>query len=159
MAKLKQDVVFQCTCCQQTYRPNNALADRLEAALFGADPYAVCAICEQNVSDKLQTDNYKQRWRQAMLPSLDHRAIKVAMLAIYLRRGITNDEGFDTALKEAQQAYPAKTINQLKSMGDELSCWWTRSERNDPQAGAPRGSAVFAQSLPAAFRMRATFAA
>ena len=54
-----------------------------------------------------------------MLPSLDHRAIKVAMLAIYLRRVITSDEGFDTVLKEAQQAYPAKTINQLKSMGDE----------------------------------------
>jgi len=38
---------------------------------------------------------------------------------IYLRQGLTSEEGFDTALKEAQQAYPDKTINQLKAMGDE----------------------------------------
>ncbi len=119
MAKLKQDVVFQCTCCQQTYRPNRALADRLEAALFGADPYAVCPNCEQNVSKELQTDSYKTCWRRSMLPILDHRAVKLALLAIYLRQGLTSDEGFDTALKDAQAAYPDKTLTQLKSMGDE----------------------------------------
>jgi len=54
-----------------------------------------------------------------MLPSLDHRAVKVAVFAIYLRRGLTGDEGFDTALKEAQAAYPDKTFTQLKTIGDE----------------------------------------
>jgi hypothetical protein len=41
------------------------------------------------------------------------------MLAIYLRRGLTSDEGFHTALLEAQAAYPDKTIMELKSLGDE----------------------------------------
>jgi hypothetical protein len=92
----------------------------VEAALFGAEPYTVCPICQQNASDKLQTERYKNRWRQAALPSLDDRAVRVAMLSIYLCRGLTSDKGLDTSLKEAQQAYPDKTINQLKAMGDEV---------------------------------------
>jgi hypothetical protein len=66
-----QQVALECTCCQQTYHPNRALANRVEVTLFGAEPYAVCPICEQNVSDELQTERYKRRWRQAALPSLD----------------------------------------------------------------------------------------
>jgi len=62
---------------------------------------------------------YKGLWRKAALPTLDDRAIRVALLAIYLRRVLTSDEGFDTALKQAQAAYPNQTINQLKAMGDE----------------------------------------
>lgn len=110
---------MECTCCKQTYHPDRALADRVETALFGAEPYTVCPICEQNVSDKLQTESYKNRWRKAALPCLDDRTVRVAMLAIYLRRGLSGDEGFDVALKEAQAAYPDKTINQLRSRGDE----------------------------------------
>lgn len=41
------------------------------------------------------------------------------MLAIYLRRGLISDEGFHTALQEAQAVYPDKTINELKLLGDE----------------------------------------
>jgi hypothetical protein len=116
---IQQQVALECACCKQIYHPDRALADRVEAALFGAEPYTVCPICEQNVSDKMQTDSYKSRWRQAALPRLDDRAVRVAMLSIYLRRGLTSDEEFDKALKEAQKAYPDKTINQLMSMGDE----------------------------------------
>jgi len=79
------------------------MADRVEAALFGAEPYTVCPICEQNVSDRLQTESYKSRWREAALPSLDERAVRVAMLSICLRRGLTSDEGFDMALKEPKR--------------------------------------------------------
>ena len=116
---VQQEVALECACCRQTYHPNRELADGAKAALFGAEPYAVCPICEQNVSEEPQTESYKQCWRRAMLPSLDHRAVKVAVFAIYLRRGLTGDEGFDTALKEAQAAYPDKTFTQLKAMGDE----------------------------------------
>lgn len=80
--------------------------------------YCVCPICEQSVSEKLQTESYKKRWRQTALPHLDDRSVRVALLAIYLRRGLSSDEGFERALKEAQGAYPDKTINQLKAMGD-----------------------------------------
>jgi len=41
------------------------------------------------------------------------------MLAIYLRGGLISDKGFHAALQEAQAAYPDKTINELKSLGDE----------------------------------------
>jgi hypothetical protein len=41
------------------------------------------------------------------------------MLAIYLRRGLTSDQGFGAALKEAQGAYSDKTIDEFRSMGDE----------------------------------------
>jgi hypothetical protein len=90
----------------------------VEAALFGADPYVVCPICEQNVPEELQTWGYKKRWREATLPQLDDRAVRVAMLAIYLRRGLSGDEDFDSALKHAQAAYSGKTIHELKSLGD-----------------------------------------
>lgn len=116
---IQQQVALQCTCCTQTYYPNRALADLVEAALFGAEPYAVCAICEQNVSEQLRTETYRKRWRQAMLPYFDDRAVRVALLALYLRRGLDDDVGFDIELKEAREAYPDRTINQLKSMGDE----------------------------------------
>jgi hypothetical protein len=71
--------------------------------LFGAEPYAMCPICQQEVPRERQTEQYKRRWRLEVLPSLDDRAIKVAMLAIYLR-GLTSDVGFHTALLEAQAA-------------------------------------------------------
>lgn len=61
----------------------------------------------------------QKRWRLEVLPSLDDRAIRVALLAIYLRRGLSGDEGFHNALLEAQAAYPEKTLTELKSLGDE----------------------------------------
>lgn len=116
---IQQQVALQCACCTQTYSPDRSFENQVDAIIFGAEPYAMCPICEQQVSDELQTERYKHHWRQAALPYIDDRAVRVAMLAIYLRRGLASDEGFDMALKEAQAAYPDKTINQLKAIGDE----------------------------------------
>jgi hypothetical protein len=79
----------------------------------------MCPICQQEVSLERQTDWYKARWRLEVLPSLDDRVVRVAMLAVYLGGGLVSDEGFHAALQEAQAAYPGKTINELKSLGDE----------------------------------------
>jgi len=79
----------------------------------------MCPICEQEVSPERQTERYKRRWRLEVLPKLDERTIRVALFAIYLRRGLTGDEGFHKALLEAQAAYPDKTVIELKSLGDE----------------------------------------
>ena len=79
----------------------------------------MCPICEQEVSPERQTETYKRRWRQEVLPSLDDRAVQVALVAVYLRRGLTSDEGFHAALMSAQAAYPDKTLIELKALGDE----------------------------------------
>lgn len=79
----------------------------------------MCPICQQEVSLERQTERYKARWRLEVLPSLNDCVVRVAMLAIYLRRGIISDEGFHVALQEAQAAYPGKTINELQSLGDK----------------------------------------
>lgn len=79
----------------------------------------MCPICQQEVSLERQTEQYKARWRLEVLPSLNDRVVRVAMLAIYLRGGLISDEGFHAALQEAQAAYPGKTINELKLLGDE----------------------------------------
>jgi hypothetical protein len=113
------EAALECSCCGQHYHPNHSFQNRIEAFLFGTEPYAMCPICQQEVSVERQTERYKRRWRLEVLPSLDDRAIRVALLAIYLRRGLTGDEGFHKALLEAQAAYPDKTLTELKSLGDE----------------------------------------
>ena len=57
----------------------------------------MCPICQQEVSLERQTERYKARWRLEVLPSLNDRVVRVAMLAIYLRRGLISDEGFHAA--------------------------------------------------------------
>jgi len=120
MVQLQQLVSLQCICCEQVYHPDKVLADLVESRLFGAEPYVVCPVCEQNVPDELRNQSYRRRWREALIRQFDDkRLLLVALLAIYLHNGLSGDEAFDKALKDAQNAYPDKTIHQLKAIGDE----------------------------------------
>jgi hypothetical protein len=119
--RMQQETSLQCSCCTQTYHPNRALTDRLEAWLFGSEPYAVCPICEQTVPDGLRDESYSKRWQQAVTRQLqDDKIVRVAMLSVYLSEGKASDKAFSKVLRDAQNAFPDKAISELTAMGDDV---------------------------------------
>lgn len=59
---LKQEVQLVCSCCGQAYSPDKAWEDRLRAIVFGAEEYANCPNCTQEVLEQVLHDaGYRQR--------------------------------------------------------------------------------------------------
>jgi hypothetical protein len=59
-----QEVQLICNCCGQPYYPNKSWEDRMRAIIFGAEKYAVCPLCTQEVSsDVFRDDGYRRRCR------------------------------------------------------------------------------------------------
>ena len=60
----RQEVQLICNCCGQAYYPNKAWEDRLRAIIFGAEKYANCPSCTQEVSEQvLHDEGYRKRCR------------------------------------------------------------------------------------------------
>ena len=57
-----QELQLICNCCGQPYYPDKAWEDRLRAIVFGAEKYANCPSCTQQVSEDVLSDSgYRQR--------------------------------------------------------------------------------------------------
>lgn len=121
MMLLAQEIALVCTCCLQKYYPDEALQDRVTAALFGAEFYSVCPVCGRNVSDDSRSDCYKSRWRHAIRQQLsDTRHVLLMFLALILsKRVFSTDEIFVHLLAELQKLYPDKTLVQLRQLGED----------------------------------------
>jgi hypothetical protein len=48
-------------CCRQFLDPEQQKADAARAQLFGAEAYALCPKCFQQVSPEFQTPRYRRR--------------------------------------------------------------------------------------------------
>lgn len=60
-----QEVQLICNCCGQPYYPNKSWEDRMRAIIFGAEKYAVCPLCTQEVPDDVfQDEGYRKRCRR-----------------------------------------------------------------------------------------------
>ena len=57
-----QQLQLICNCCGQPYYLNKSCEDRIRAIFFGAEKYAVCPLCTQEVPDEVLHDmGYRQR--------------------------------------------------------------------------------------------------
>jgi len=58
------EVQLICNCCGQPYYPNKSWEDQMRAILLGAEKYAVCPLCTQEVSSDVFWDvGYRRRCR------------------------------------------------------------------------------------------------
>ena len=59
-----QELQLLCHCCGQPYYPNKAWEDQLRAIVFGAEKYAICPLCTQEVAEDVFHDRaYRERCR------------------------------------------------------------------------------------------------
>lgn len=62
-----QELQLVCNCCGQPYHPDKAWEDRLRAIVFGAEKYANCPSCTQEVPEQtLRDEGYRQRCRDTV---------------------------------------------------------------------------------------------
>lgn len=62
-----QELQLVCNCCGQPYHPDKACEDRLRAIVFGAEKYANCPSCTQEVPEQtLRDEGYRQRCRDTV---------------------------------------------------------------------------------------------
>jgi hypothetical protein len=119
-----QMIGLECACCRQIYHPNKAFHDKIEASVFGAEPFVACPVCEMNVPDGLRDNAYNQRCRSsAVNMCLEQPDVRLLVAFSLLMDGLPiprNDQFFDTILKGLNLRYPDKTLPQLKRSGDQL---------------------------------------
>lgn len=61
------EVQLICNCCGQPYHPDKAWEDRLRAIIFGAEQYANCPSCTQQLPETVFRDEgYRQRCRDTV---------------------------------------------------------------------------------------------
>lgn len=118
-----QQVGLQCACCRQIYHPNRASEDTVESALFGADEYVVCPICEMNVPSGMRDAKYKKRCRRVMklrFGTADYRLLMELSALANHPPTPERDNLFNLTLRRAQIRFPDKTWPELKQLGDAL---------------------------------------
>lgn len=54
---VSQEVQLICNCCGQPYYPDKAREDQGRAILFGAEEYAICPLCTQQVPEHVFDDS------------------------------------------------------------------------------------------------------
>jgi hypothetical protein len=63
----KLEMQLLCNCCDQPYYPDKAWEDRLRATVFGAEQYAICPLCTQQVPTPVLADEgYRTRCRDTV---------------------------------------------------------------------------------------------
>lgn len=59
---LRQAPMMECSCCSQLMIAERRTCAELDSALFGTSEFAVCPVCQQEVTKENQTDEYKKKW-------------------------------------------------------------------------------------------------
>ena len=59
---LRQKISLECSMCKQPMDSEKQQETRRSAAIFGSVPYAVCPVCNQEVSKEMQTEEYCRQW-------------------------------------------------------------------------------------------------
>jgi hypothetical protein len=124
VSSVLQMIGLECACCRQMYNPNKAFHDKIEAGVFGAEPFAACPVCEMNVPDGLRDNAYDQRCRSsAVNMCLEQPEVRLLVAFSLLMNGLPsprNDQFFDTILKGLNLRYPDKRFPELKKAADNL---------------------------------------
>ena len=118
-----QQIGLECACCRQMYNPTAALHDSVEAAIFGAERYAVCSVCGRVVPAELRDRDYERRWRRATRLNFSRGDCKLLIaLSLLANRAPSaeSDKLFNLVLRRAQIRFPDKTWPELKQTGDEI---------------------------------------